>query len=414
MRHRTAQKNENQQTIMSSIEDFLSSSSIHGLAQIARSPNEVVNRLWLLVVSIGFILTFLMTFMCCQDWTEEPISTSVVQIPIEHIIFPAVTICPLGVAAIDTNVDNDISVLSLLQSCRFNKNGQDMSGVCNRIQEIFNENGICLTVNNIDISINSSLSPVKVPGVGIDNSLQITLNSTTTGKKVRYRIFISEVGTTVSKVFFDIDPLYRGHQTFHIHGIHYVQASDKFKAWNEDHQVCYFPHQKKLKYFNSYLQDNCKRECSWNKSICICGCAPKSLYLKDVQQCDEKGLSCWNKVSIKDSSEQTDEESCDCKNNCEMTHFFFSLIREPLEDEKLMPLVFYFDTHIITQVNLNVKHTFFDKISAIGGTLGLFCGVSMISILELLYYFVIFLRRLVSQKAEKEDKISLNTNNRFN
>ena len=60
------------------------------------SPNEVVNRLWLLVVSIGFILTFLMTFICCQDWTEEPISTSVVQIPIEHIIFPAVTICPLG------------------------------------------------------------------------------------------------------------------------------------------------------------------------------------------------------------------------------------------------------------------------------------------------------------------------------
>ena len=38
------------------------------------------------------------------------------------------------VSAIDTDVDNDISVLSLLQSCRFNKNGQDMSGVCNRIQ----------------------------------------------------------------------------------------------------------------------------------------------------------------------------------------------------------------------------------------------------------------------------------------
>ena len=111
------------------------------------------------------------------------------------------------------------------------------------------------------------------------------MNSTITGKKVRYRIFISEVGTTVSKVFFDIDPQYQGHQTFHIHGIHYVQvhikfseifhqylkqnnilqASEKFKAWNEDNKVCYFPHQKKLKYFNSYLQDNCKRECAWNK-----------------------------------------------------------------------------------------------------------------------------------------------------
>ena len=64
----------------------------------------------------------------------------------------------------------------------------------------------------------------QVPGVGFDNSLKITMNSTITGKKVRYRIFISEVGTTVSKVFFDIDPQYQGHQTFHIHGIHYVQV----------------------------------------------------------------------------------------------------------------------------------------------------------------------------------------------
>ena len=45
-----------------------------------------------------------------------------------------------------------------------------------------------------------------------------------------------------------------------------------------------------------------------------------------------------------------------------MTHFFFSLIREPLQEQKLMPLVFYFDTHIITQVTLNVRHTFFDKV----------------------------------------------------
>ena len=112
--------------------------------------------------------------------------------------------------------------------------------------------------------------------------------------------------------------------------------------------------------------------------------------------------------------------SCDCKcddvrNNCEMTHFFFSLNREPLQEQKLMPLVFYFDTHIITQVNLNVKYTFFDKVrnqtslshhiistlakvSAIGGTFGLFCGLSLVSLLELPYYLVVFLWRLTSRK----------------
>ena len=74
-----------------------------------------------------------------------------------------------------------------------------------------------------------------------------------------------------------------------------------------------------------------------------------------------------------------------------MTHFFFSLIREPDDQGRRMSLNLFFDTHIITQVTLNVKHTFFDKISSIGGTLGLFCGVSMISILELLYYLLLFL-----------------------
>ena len=55
---------------------------------------------------------------------------------------------------------------------------------------------------------------------------------------------------------------------------------------------------------------------------------------------------------------------------------------------------------ICIQVTLNVKHTFFDKISSIGGTLGLFCGVSMISILELLYYILLFLKRVTSRKEE--------------
>ena len=48
-----------------------------------------------------------------------------------------------------------------------------------------------------------------------------------------------------------------------------------------------------------------------------------------------------------------------------MTHFFFSLIREPdtvSQRSEMAPLMFYFDTHIITQVNLNVKHTVFDKV----------------------------------------------------
>ena len=74
-----------------------------------------------------------------------------------------------------------------------------------------------MTVNNID-KVNSSSTPkkvkipryseflkldtslFKVPGVGYENSLRMSLNSTISGESIKYRIFISEVGTTVSKV----------------------------------------------------------------------------------------------------------------------------------------------------------------------------------------------------------------------
>ena len=67
-------------------------------------------------------------------------------------------------------------------------------------QKIFNEYGACLTFNNIDASFNSSDYPAKVQGVGLENSLRIKLNKDLEEEDIHYRVFISEVGTTVSKV----------------------------------------------------------------------------------------------------------------------------------------------------------------------------------------------------------------------
>ena len=51
-------------------------------------------------------------------------------------------------------------------------------------------------------------------GVGEQNSLKLVLGSKLDGNPVKYRVFISEAGTTISKVFFDVDPAYPGEQTF--------------------------------------------------------------------------------------------------------------------------------------------------------------------------------------------------------
>ena len=62
-----------------------------------------------------------------QDWADTPTSTSVAQIPIESVVYPAVTLC-----AID--VDEEPSLEHMLRECSFTKNNQDSGEVCLRVQ----------------------------------------------------------------------------------------------------------------------------------------------------------------------------------------------------------------------------------------------------------------------------------------
>ena len=110
----------------------------------------------------------------------------------------------------------------------------------------------------MDISTNSSNYPSKVQGVGLENSLRIKLNKDLEDEDVHYRVFISEVGTTVSKVisddkyrfinwkltinilkvFIDIVPTNDNEHFFHLHGIHYVQVLNLvFNNNNENNPI---------------------------------------------------------------------------------------------------------------------------------------------------------------------------------
>ncbi len=65
-----------------------------------------------------------------------------------------------------------------------------------------------------------------------------------------------------------------------------------------------------------------------------------------------------------------------------------------LSREDVAILNFFFDTPIITQINLELRTNIFDQISAIGGTLGLFTGISVITFIEILYWFGKFAREV--------------------
>jgi hypothetical protein len=68
-------------------------------------------------------------------------------------------------------------------------------------------------------------------------------------------------------------------------------------------------------------------------------------------------------------------------------------------------LNFYYDTPIITGITLELRTSIFDMISAIGGTLGLFTGISVITLVEVCYWSVCFgviaLKRVTSEAQRK-------------
>ena len=53
---------------------------------------------------------------------------------------------------------------------------------------------------------------------------------------------------------------------------------------------------------------------------------------------------------------------------------------------------FFLDTPIITEITLEVRTNIYDMISAVGGSLGLFTGISVITIIEVVYWIGRFLK----------------------
>ena len=89
-----------------------------------------------IIVIAGFVMTFLMSYWTAVDWGTNPTSTSVAQIPIESIIFPAITVCPLlGPEFRTRNFSiSDFRVENAFKNCSFTKDNKDTGKVCDGTQ----------------------------------------------------------------------------------------------------------------------------------------------------------------------------------------------------------------------------------------------------------------------------------------
>ena len=80
---------------MKLLEEFLSTSTIHGTAQISHQVNSpLVKSVWVIIVTLCFGFAVFLISNSYTDWNKSPVSSVTTTRPISDLKFPDVTVCP--------------------------------------------------------------------------------------------------------------------------------------------------------------------------------------------------------------------------------------------------------------------------------------------------------------------------------
>ena len=85
--------------INSTIHEFASSTTIHGIAYVFDKAIKAIDHvLWFFIVCFGTGIAIYMSFDAWNTWKDAPVLTSVSStgLPLRKINFPAITICSQG------------------------------------------------------------------------------------------------------------------------------------------------------------------------------------------------------------------------------------------------------------------------------------------------------------------------------
>ena len=85
---------QNNKMASQAIQEFLKSSTIHGLVHISTAKSKFERLAWVGIVLACFAIAVSMIASSYKEWQESPVSTTITTHPITDLEFPDVTVCP--------------------------------------------------------------------------------------------------------------------------------------------------------------------------------------------------------------------------------------------------------------------------------------------------------------------------------
>ncbi|XP_062555533.1 pickpocket protein 28-like [Armigeres subalbatus] len=191
-------------------------------------------------------------------------------------------------------------------------------------------------------------------------------------------------------------------------------TDDRVRHYQPDKRQCYYTHERYLRFFKIYNKVNCETECLTNYTFNLCGCVqfwmphPKGSPVCSLHDspCYQSAVSHISKMSARNKAKVNDDlpaASCNCLPTCNYVEYrtqvsqakwnwqngeyFNYMERKPMTSGvHQSKMVIYFREADFIPLVRKEKSSISGMIANCGGLMGLFMGVSILSLVELIYY----------------------------
>lgn len=189
-----------------------------------------------------------------------------------------------------------------------------------------------------------------------------------------------------------------------------ITTSDVLKGYAINRRQCYFQEERYLRFFKIYTQQNCEMECLANYTLDKCGCVKFSMPRDSkTRVCGARSVSCYYDAEdelFNPYEGPTHEDlGCNCLPACTAITYDAETSQADFDWRKLVEahgappgsfpgdklgrlMVFFRDSQFITSRRSELYGPT-DFFANCGGLLGLFLGVSILSLFEVVYFFTL-------------------------
>ncbi|KAK9709687.1 Amiloride-sensitive sodium channel [Popillia japonica] len=185
-----------------------------------------------------------------------------------------------------------------------------------------------------------------------------------------------------------------------------ITTSSGLEDYDPHKRGCYFAKERQLRYFKEYTQQNCELECQTNITYNLCDCV--SFYMPHSEEtpiCGSGSTPCVNKAKSKMISDTSGSFSCDCLPACTTLTYnvetsqakfnwrdmliAFNADPDEFAGIQMTRLYFNFKGRQFMRSERYELYGMIDFLAAMGGLLGLFIGISLVSLIEVFYFLTL-------------------------